>query len=137
MSWTAPTDNRGSAVTDYDLRYYQGSADPTDPADWIEEGETGGHTHTGTGRTATVTGLVQNTAYRVQVRGRKRQRRGGVVGLGQRHDGLVAGRDQRQPGGQSRKGRFRYCGPPRQRRLCPGVHDRQPCPTATSSTRSC
>ena len=70
VSWTAPTDNRGSAVTDYDLRYYQGSADPTDPADWIEEGETGGHTHTGTGRTATVTGLVQNTAYRVQVRGR-------------------------------------------------------------------
>ena len=25
---------------DYDLRYFAGTADPTDPADWIEEGET-------------------------------------------------------------------------------------------------
>ena len=70
VSWTAPAENRGSAVTDYDLRYYQGSADPTDPTDWIEEGEAGGHAHTGAGTSAAVTGLLPNTAYRVQVRAR-------------------------------------------------------------------
>ncbi|MDE0196229.1 MAG: fibronectin type III domain-containing protein, partial [bacterium] len=63
VSWnTFPTD------TDYDLRYYAGDADPADPADWIEEGETGGHTHTGAATTATITGLAEGTAYRVQVR---------------------------------------------------------------------
>ena len=63
VSWnTFPTD------TDYDLRYYAGSADPADAADWIEEGETGGHTHTGTATTATITGLAEGTVYRVQVR---------------------------------------------------------------------
>ena len=63
VSWNAhPVD------TDYDLRYYAGAADPADPADWVEEGETGGHTHTGTATTATITGLAQATAYRVQVR---------------------------------------------------------------------
>ena len=63
VSWnTYPTD------TDYDLRYYAGDADPADPADWIEEGETGGHTHTGAATTATITGLAEGTAYRVQVR---------------------------------------------------------------------
>ena len=63
VSWNShPVD------TDYDLRYYAGAADPADPADWVEEGETGGHTHTGTATTATITGLAQGTAYRVQVR---------------------------------------------------------------------
>ena len=65
VSWnTYPTD------IDYDLRYYAGDADPADPADWVEEGEPGGHTHTGTATTATITGLAQGTAYRVQVRAR-------------------------------------------------------------------
>lgn len=39
VSWEAPNKDGGSAVTDYDLRYYQGSADLSNPADWIEEGE--------------------------------------------------------------------------------------------------
>ena len=55
-------------VTDYDLRYYRGSADPADAADWVEAGETGGHDHTGTLTTATITGLDPVATYRVQVR---------------------------------------------------------------------
>ena len=67
VAWPAPA-NGGYAILDYDVRYYAGSADPAADADWIEEGETGGHTHTGTGNTATLAGLSANTAYRVQVR---------------------------------------------------------------------
>ena len=68
VSWTAPSNTGAAAITDYDLRYYAGTADPGDDADWIEEGETSGHTHSGTGTTATITGLTASTAYRVQVR---------------------------------------------------------------------
>ena len=65
VSWTAP----GAAiVTDYDVRYYRGSADPADEADWIEAGETGGHDHSGTLTQATITGLDPVATYRVQVR---------------------------------------------------------------------
>ena len=65
VSWSAPG---GTTVTDYDLRYYKGSADPADPADWIEPGEAGGHDHRGRLATATITGLLPVTTYRVQVR---------------------------------------------------------------------
>ena len=65
VSWTAPT---GSTVTDYDIRYYAGSADPANAADWIEPGEPGGHNHTGTATAAVIRGLRGGTAYRVQVR---------------------------------------------------------------------
>ena len=68
VAWKAPANDGDTAILDYDLRYYAGSEDPTAEADWIEEGETGGHTHTGTDKTATITGLSKNTAYRVQVR---------------------------------------------------------------------
>ena len=68
VSWSAPSDDGGSAITDYDLRYYAGSADPVNEADWIEAGEKGGHDHTGTAVTATLTGLTAATNYRVQVR---------------------------------------------------------------------
>ncbi len=67
VSWTAPADNNG-AITDYDVRYFAGSADPSDAADWIEAGETGGHDHVGVATTAKITGLSGSTAYRVQVR---------------------------------------------------------------------
>ncbi len=67
VSWTAPSDN-GSAITDHDLRYYAGSADPEDDADWIEDGESTGLPDPGTATSAAITGLTANTAYRVQVR---------------------------------------------------------------------
>ncbi|MYH24292.1 MAG: hypothetical protein F4156_03630, partial [Holophagales bacterium] len=68
VNWTAPSDTGAKSITDYDLRYFAGSADPTDAADWIEEGETNGHTHTGTATTATIANLTPGTAYRFQVR---------------------------------------------------------------------
>ena len=64
-SWTAPS----GTITDYDLRYYAGSADPTDAADWVEEHETDGLGSTdSTATSATIKGLKSGTAYRVQVR---------------------------------------------------------------------
>ena len=67
VSWTAPSSD-DAPVTDYDLRYFAGSADPSNAADWVEAGETGGHDHVGAATTATVAGLAVSTAYRVQVR---------------------------------------------------------------------
>ncbi|MCY4447789.1 MAG: SwmB domain-containing protein [Chloroflexi bacterium] len=64
-SWTAPS---GVTVTDYDLRYYAGSADPTDEADWVEEGESLGLRNPGTSTSATIARLRTDTVYRVQVR---------------------------------------------------------------------
>ena len=68
VSWTAPTDAGDSAISDYDVRYYAGSSDPANEADWIVAGETGGHDHVGIATTATITGLSASTVYRVQVR---------------------------------------------------------------------
>ena len=68
VSWTAPADSGAVAVTDYDVRWYQGENDPAAEADWVEVGEGGGHDHQGTATTATIPGLQANTAYRVQVR---------------------------------------------------------------------
>ena len=68
VSWTAPAETGTSAITDYDLRYYAGSADPTDAADWVEPGESTGIPDIGTATSATLTGLKAATAYRVQVR---------------------------------------------------------------------
>ena len=68
VSWTAPADSGAVAVTDYDVRWYQGENDPAAEADWVEAGESGGHDHEGTATTATIPGLQANTAYRVQVR---------------------------------------------------------------------
>ena len=68
VSWTAPADG-GSAITDYDLRYYAGSADPMDGTDWVEENEASGlDVADGTAVTRTISGLKASTAYRVQVR---------------------------------------------------------------------
>ncbi len=56
VTWTAPNDN-GSAITDYDVEYrVQGTGNYQD---W---------SHTGTGRTATITGLTHSTTYQVHVR---------------------------------------------------------------------
>ena len=67
--WQAPTDNGGADITDYELRYYAGSADPTDEDDWVEEGESTGLTPAaGTSTSKIIDGLKAGTAYRVQVR---------------------------------------------------------------------
>ena len=67
VSWTAP-DEGGSPITDYDLRYYAGTTDPSDPDDWIEGWEAGGADHIGAARSATITGLDEISDYVVQVR---------------------------------------------------------------------
>ena len=48
VSWSAP-ESLGSQArsTAYDLRYSAGTADPTDEADWTEEGETDGPSESG------------------------------------------------------------------------------------------
>ena len=55
LTWTAP-DNTGPAISGYGLQYRTGSNSFTS---W---------NHSGTGTTATITGLSSNTAYEVQVR---------------------------------------------------------------------
>jgi len=80
VSWTAPASPGTSAITDYDVRYYAGTAPPADDDDWIEAGETGGHDHVGTATTARLTGLTASTAYLVQVRARN------AVGAGEWSD---------------------------------------------------
>ena len=67
VRWTAPGDG-GFPITDYDLRYFAGSADPAADADWIEAAEAGGHDHVGTATAATIAGLEGSSSYRVQVR---------------------------------------------------------------------
>ena len=64
VNWQAPATNTGPAITDYDVRYYAGSADPANEADWIELDDT----TSSTALTATIPGLTAGTAYRVQVR---------------------------------------------------------------------
>ena len=59
LSWTAPSDTGGSGVSlsGYDVQYKT-----TDATDWTSK------SHTGTGTTATITSLVNGTAYQVRVR---------------------------------------------------------------------
>ena len=68
MLWVIWAPSAGRAVTDYDIRYYAGSTDPSNDADWIEPGEPGGHDHTGTATLVSIGGLEPAAAYRVQVR---------------------------------------------------------------------
>ncbi len=77
VSWTAPN-NGGADITDYDLRYFAGSADPTNASDWVGDGEVTGlpalsqdtstDPPTAPPVSGTITGLKPSTAYRVQVR---------------------------------------------------------------------
>ena len=59
VSWSAP-DNDGPAITGYGVRYREGDSG-TDSGDWTDA------THTGTGTTATIAGLSEDTSYQVQV----------------------------------------------------------------------
>ena len=69
VRWDAPANVNGAYLTGYDLRYYQGSSDPDNPADWVTgRSTTTGLPDPGTGTSATITGLPPGTAHRVQVR---------------------------------------------------------------------
>ena len=69
VGWTAPSDpGSASSIGDYQLRYFEGAADPDDAVDWVIEGEAGGPPDPGANTTATIKGLEAATAYRVQVR---------------------------------------------------------------------
>ena len=64
VSWTAPSDG-GSAITDYDVQYCQGSATTcTADADFT------GHAFTGTATATTIAMLMASTEHQVQVRAR-------------------------------------------------------------------
>ncbi len=56
VSWTAPTNTGKPAISDYDLQYRKGTDSYTD---WA---------HSGTGTSATITGLDPGTSYDVQVK---------------------------------------------------------------------
>ena len=56
VNWSAPS-NAGPAITDYDVRYREGTS-----GSWSDGG------HSGTATSATLTGLSENTSYQVQVR---------------------------------------------------------------------
>ena len=56
VGWSAP-DNDGPAITGYDVQYREGTS-----------GTFTGWSHTGTGTSAAITGLAENTAYQVRVR---------------------------------------------------------------------
>ena len=60
VSWSAPTDNGGDAVSDYDLQYR--TKDSADGDAWTEL------MHEGTATTVTIGSLTNGTIYEVQVR---------------------------------------------------------------------
>ena len=68
LSWTAPTNNGGSTITGYDLDYKLSSS-PT----WINT------THSGTGRTFTISSLTNGAAYDIRVAAINNQGTGGYV----------------------------------------------------------
>ena len=62
VSWSAPTNDNGSAVIDYDVRYCSTSCDAA--GSWTEWNAG----NTGTATSTTITVLTNGTSYRVQVR---------------------------------------------------------------------
>ena len=57
VNWVTPAVNFGSAVSDYDVQYRQGTS-----GDWTD------HAHTGTATATTISGLTASTSYEVRVR---------------------------------------------------------------------
>ena len=82
VRWNEPSYS-GSAITDYDVQYRACTAtgsdktnltcepeDPEDPEDKATWGSWRSRSHSGTAQVSTITGLVNGTAYEVQVRAR-------------------------------------------------------------------
>ena len=69
LIWTLPDDlGTSAAITGYEVRYFAGTADPTDEANWITFDEDSGVPDPGTLTKGQILGLMPETAYRVQVR---------------------------------------------------------------------
>ena len=68
VAWTAPADNGGSAITGYDLDYKLSSS-----SNWSNT------THSGTGRTFTITSITNGLSYQVRVAAINNQGTGGYV----------------------------------------------------------
>ena len=62
VSWAAPANNNGSAVTDYDVEYRKRKSDNTWPTSWTSK------SHTGTTTSTSITGLTNGGTYQVRVR---------------------------------------------------------------------
>ncbi len=95
VSWTAPADTGGSAITDYDVQYRSGTSGV-----WID------HAHTGTALTATLTGLTNGQSYQVRVRAENAQGESLLVAPGQCNPRASAGAaggdgDGRRQGGRT------------------------------------
>ena len=63
-TWTAPSNDGGSAITAYDVRHIKTAADETDDANWTVEDDA----WTAGSLTSTIAGLPDSTGYDVQVR---------------------------------------------------------------------
>ena len=68
ITWSAPFNDNGSAITDYDVQYRACTATPKSCASSPTWGSWSTIAHTGTATTASKTGLTNGTAYQVQVR---------------------------------------------------------------------
>ena len=64
VTWTAPSDTGGSAITAYDVRYIETADDETVDANWTVED----NAWTSGSLTYTISGLTDSTEYDVQVR---------------------------------------------------------------------
>ena len=84
VSWTAPDMTGKPAITDYDVRWFKGTADPAQDSQWTE------HDHDGTGTRTTITGLDPASTYRVQVRAENADGEGGWSASGQGSTGSAS-----------------------------------------------
>ena len=69
VSWTAPDGTGKPVITGYDIRWFEGSADPDREALWTERA------FSGTATSRIITGLKLGSTYRVQVRAKNHEGR--------------------------------------------------------------